>query len=341
MLGNPAYVGRAEFGKREAVARGAYIRPGKGRPAVPSTEKSSTRPRPADQRIVIPVPPIVAEDLFAAAQEQLHRNQQLAARRVGARRYLLQGLVRCGRCGYAVAGSTCTRNDTRYYRCRSSSAGTRCGVPGVRGDQLDAHVWNAVRALLEDPARLVEEWMRRASADGAVAVLREQEIAAKKLIQSLDTQNQRLADAYEVGVLELEDFQRRSARVKERRRLAEGELAATAAAMRRNVELSAIVATFEGFRGLMSVGFDEATWEQRQQILRAVVSYVTVDETSATISYRIPASEPGPPPVGTATEPTPDSTSGQSGPVTPASEGGIGGGTPGRGKFALCSGRHP
>ncbi|MDP2312446.1 MAG: recombinase family protein, partial [Pseudomonadota bacterium] len=42
MLGNPAYVGRAEFGKREAVARGAYIRPGKGRPAVPSTEKSST-----------------------------------------------------------------------------------------------------------------------------------------------------------------------------------------------------------------------------------------------------------------------------------------------------------
>lgn len=343
MLANPAYAGRAEFGKREAVARGAIIRPGKGRPAVPDGEKSSTRLRPLDQRIIIPVPPIVSEEVFQAAHEQLQRNRQLATRRVIGRRYLLRGLVRCGRCGYALAGSTSTRGGQQYYRCRSSAAKVRCGVPGVRVDQLDEHVWTAVRGLLEDPARLVDEWSRRAGADGTVAALKEQEAEARRAVQSAEVQGRRLGDAYEAGVLELADFQARLARVKERRRRAEEELAKAAVDLRRNVELTAIISTFEGFRGLMCGSFEELDWEARQQIVRSVVSYVTIDETSATISYRIPASDPGPPPPG-STPPASGADAPPSGSAAPAassSSGACSHAAADAGEnVALCSGRH-
>ncbi len=335
MLGNPAYAGRAEFGKREAVARGARVRPGKGRPVVPDGEKSSTRARPHDQRIVIPVPPIVSEETFSAAQEQLQRNRQLAARRVTEGRYLLQGLLRCGRCGYAITGSTSTPDGHRYYRCRSSASKVRCGVPGVRVDLLDEHVWTAVRALLEEPTRLVEEWSRRAGADGTVAALREQECSARRSIQSVELQRQRLGDAYEAGVLDLEEFRTRVEGLKERRRRAEDELARATADLRRNVELTAIISTFEGFRGLMGEGFDQLDWANRQQVVRSIVSYVTIDEVSATINYRIPASEPGPPPTGTepserscAPSSIPSGAAEADAPVTPAQN------------VALCSGRH-
>ena len=342
MLANPAYAGRAEFGKREAVARGAILRPGKGRPAVTGAEKTSTRFRPPDQRIVIPVPPIVSEEVFQAAHEQLQRNRQLATRRATARRYLLQGLLRCGRCGYAVSGSTTSRG-TGYYRCGAGAGALRCGVPGVRVDRLDEHVWTAVRGLLEDPARLVEEWTRRAGADGTAAALREQQSAARKGVQWAETQIRRLGDAYEAGVLELEDFQARMAGVKKRRAKAEAELLQAEADLRHNVELTAIISTFAGFRGLMCGGFDHLTWEQRQHIIRSIVSYVTLDETSATISYRIPASEPGLPPVGSAAASGGAAAPPSSAAAAPvncsgAAPGGAAGG--GGGKLALCSGRH-
>ena len=100
-------------------------------------------------------------------------------------------------------------------------------------------------------ARLVDEWSRGAGADGTVAALEEHEADARRAVQSPEVQGRRLGDAYEAGVLELADFQARIARVKDRRRRAEEELAKAAVDLRRNVELTAIVSTFEGFRGLL------------------------------------------------------------------------------------------
>lgn len=168
-------------------------------------EKTSTRFRPPDRRIAIPVPPIVSEEAFQAAHEQLQRNLQLATRR-----------------------GTSSRERLHHH--------ARDRVLPVRSRRGQALLRRARRP-------------RRAAADGTAAALGEQQAAARKGVQWAETQSPRLGGAYEAGVLELEDFQAHG--VKKRRATAKAELLQAEADLRHNVELTAIISTFEGFRGLM------------------------------------------------------------------------------------------
>jgi site-specific DNA recombinase len=56
---------------------------------------------PAEDRVLIPVPAIVSETLFATVQIQLAENRRQARSSPRGARYLLQGLVVCATCGYA------------------------------------------------------------------------------------------------------------------------------------------------------------------------------------------------------------------------------------------------
>jgi len=100
MLKNPAYKGRAAFGKTSVEPLRPRLRAQRGRPLHPK-RAVSTHDVPADKWMSIPVPALVDEALFDAVQEQLQENQQRA--RIGQRgaRYLLQGLLVCACCGYA------------------------------------------------------------------------------------------------------------------------------------------------------------------------------------------------------------------------------------------------
>jgi len=78
---------------------------------------------PREQWIQIPVPALVDERTFDLAQERLQDNKKFAARRT-IEPSLLQGLVHCAECGYALY-RTSTRSTARkisYYRCLGSDA---------------------------------------------------------------------------------------------------------------------------------------------------------------------------------------------------------------------------
>src|SRR5208337_3710125 len=74
---------------------------------------------------------------------------------------VVQGLVSCAKCGYALY-RTSTRSSARkihYYRCLGSDkyrrfAGPVCDNRPVRQDLLDEVVWMEIVRLLEDPQRL-------------------------------------------------------------------------------------------------------------------------------------------------------------------------------------------
>src|SRR5271157_4698479 len=104
---NPAYVGRAAYGKTRMMPRTRKTRPRppRGRPAEP---RKSNTPVAVDSKewVFVPVPPIVDERLFRVVHEQLEENRTRA--RLGRRRlgYLLQGLTCCAICRYAYYGKT-------------------------------------------------------------------------------------------------------------------------------------------------------------------------------------------------------------------------------------------
>jgi hypothetical protein len=167
MLANPAYMGQAAYGKSESMPRNASLRPRRHATETPRHAKSSGRRRPPEQWISIPVPALVSPEIFAAARDQLERNQKLAARNARGARYLLQGLVVCAGCEYAYYGRTVSPSRPRegrsyaYYQCSEKDhvhlgKERACHNRPVRVDALDAYVWGVVRETLEDPARVLQ-----------------------------------------------------------------------------------------------------------------------------------------------------------------------------------------
>src|SRR6202040_3878532 len=129
MLRNPAYEGQACFGKTMLAPRQRITRPIRMRGGV-ATRNSASHERPREDWITIAVPPIVSKETFALAQERLQANKIHAPRRT-VTPSVVQGLVSCTKCGYALY-RTSTRSSARtiyYYRCLGSDAWRRLAGP--------------------------------------------------------------------------------------------------------------------------------------------------------------------------------------------------------------------
>jgi site-specific DNA recombinase len=101
ILHNPAYRGAAAFGKTRYEPLRPRLRAQRNRPLQPR-RAVSVRDVPADEWLTIAVPALVEADLFVAVQAQLQENQRHARQSRRGARYLLQGLVQCHHCGYAL-----------------------------------------------------------------------------------------------------------------------------------------------------------------------------------------------------------------------------------------------
>jgi hypothetical protein len=143
MLDNPAYIGRAAFGRAHFLAPRPRLRPIR-RYLKPSPRATSRVAAPRDEWIEIPVPA-----LFEAARGQLDENRSRKRDREPGQRWLLQGLTVCRRCGYAYYGKKAPRSRTydpantlRYYRCTGAdgyrfNGKALCHNGPVRSDQLE------------------------------------------------------------------------------------------------------------------------------------------------------------------------------------------------------------
>jgi len=223
ILQNPAYVGRAAYGKTHMMPRNRKTRPRppRGRPAEP---RRSNTPIAVDSKewVFVPVPPLVDERLFRAAQEQLEENRTRA--RLGRRRfgYLLQGLTCCATCRYAYYGKTTRESgprhcpkDYRYYRCTGSDGyrfgGERiCSNRQIQAEFLESTVWREVCDLLQNPQKLERDFQQDSP---AVAALQNAEaLKARRLKQQHALE--RLIDSFTEGLIEKDQFTTRMARTK-------------------------------------------------------------------------------------------------------------------------------
>ena len=301
ILRNPAYMGKAAYGKTESTARRQLLRPIRNKPAVPRRAKSTYRDRPPEQWIYVDVPAIISVDVFNAAREQLERNKRLSERNGRGQRYLLQGLTVCGICGYAFYGKVVSPATAKYkprrhsyYRCVGSDSyrfagGRICHNPQVRVDQLDEHVWDSVCQLLQEPERLMAEWSKRTNGDGIRGESREQREHAARLLAAQEGSLQRLVDAYEAGALPLAELTTRSERVRARIAHAREELDQIDARIANTLEMRSVVARLDAFGNRVRDGLDTLNWTDRRQLIRTLVARVEIQPDGATIVYRLPA----------------------------------------------------
>jgi site-specific DNA recombinase len=302
VLRNPSYMGLAAYGKTEYVERPAPLRLVRGRAEVPKKAKSGQRRRASDEWIRIPVPAIVSEDLFLAAKAQLDRNRAFAQRNRGKERYLLSGLTVCACCGYGYYGRTAVdKRGTRYayYFCGSSGRSAEkalvavpgCRNRGVRVEQLEAHVWQSVCALLEDPARVMREWSRRTDTRCARNEHDVQRADALRVVGSHERTLKRLVDAYEAGAIDLAELKTRTESVRARLTRARDELAALEKVLAEKHAMQLVVASVAEFGQRVRKGLGKLPWEERRRVIRTVVARIEINNDDVTVVFRVPAAK--------------------------------------------------
>src|SRR5579875_1300807 len=296
ILKNPAYIGQAHFGKTRVGPLRSRVRPQRGKPGS-SRRGVSVYDTPPQEQIAIAGPALVDEALFAAVAEQLAENRQRRRASDRGSRYLLQGLLVCGHCGYAFYGKPLSRSarkgrprDYAYYRCVGSDAyrfgGQRvCHNKQCRTDLLDQAVWQDVCALLADPERVRQEYERRLHRQRKKAGRPTEQLA--RLLTRVRRGIARLIDAYQEGYLERDEFEPRIRAAKERLAKLEGEARASAERDAEAQQLQAAVDQLQSFAQRVREGLQEADWNTRREILRALVKQVEVGEDSIRVIYKV------------------------------------------------------
>jgi len=106
--------------------------------------------------IQISVPPIVDEQTWNVAQERLLGNVHL--RPLTENDFLLQGMIKCGHCGFAYGARR--KGNVRYYFCRGTmkskhiDGSPRCKYRSLRADWLEDAVGQRVKEVINDPNKL-------------------------------------------------------------------------------------------------------------------------------------------------------------------------------------------
>lgn len=294
MLRNPAYVGRAAFGKTEPAERKRVTRPLRQKGGF-AARCSAKRDKPMDQWISVPVPALISEETFARAAEKLRENVRFSVRNTK-EPTLLQGLVVCGQCGYALyrTSTRTTKRQAKYYRCLGSDAyrhlmDPACTCRPIRVEDLDELVWKQVTQLMEKPELIRAEIERRRQES-----LRSDpvEIRRKQLTQELQRvghQLDKLLDAYQEGLLTLNQLRDRMPELRRKQGTAAKELEgarwqALAAQGAEQLEQS-----LEGFVERMRRSAQTLNVVERQKVVRLVIREIVVHvDNRITIRHCLP-----------------------------------------------------
>ena len=303
MLRNSAYRGIAYFGKTHTVPRSRITRPLRLRGGAAS-RNSANQERPREDWIGIPVPALVNEERFARAQELLQENKVRSRRRTIAPS-VVQGLVSCHKCGYALS-RTSTRSSARmihYYRCIGSDGWRRLGGPlcdnrPVRQDLLDQIVWAEVIRLIEDPTMIQQELDRRLAAARSSDPMKQREQSLQRELARNGKGIERLINAYQEELVSIEQLRERMPSLRQREQALRAELQAIADQANDRAALLRLAETLTAFLARLHSAADTLDVTERQRIVRLVVKEVLVGDDNIVIRHCIPAMSPLPPDIG-------------------------------------------
>jgi site-specific DNA recombinase len=302
LLRNPVYYGMAAFGKTRTGPLPARLRPVRG---------GREQPRRAhgvyevglEERISVPVAPLVDAALFETVREQLAENRRRTRQQARGQRYLLQGLAVCQHCGYSYYGKAISLRAAKgkprgyaYYRCCGSDAyrfgGERvCDNLQLRTDRLDAAVWQTVEQVLADPSRIAAEYERRLAHTGDPDARDLAAIDAQ--LAKLHRGMGRLIDSYAEGLITKAEFEPRIAGLRQRIKGGEEQAAALRDEAAQRATLSLIIGQLQDFTEKLRGRMANVDWSLQRDLIRMLVKRVEISRDDVNVVFRI-ASSPDP-----------------------------------------------
>ena len=296
VLKNPAYIGKAGFGKTRIGPLRPRLRAQRSRPVQPR-RACSVFDVATEEWISIPVPALVDRETFEAAQGQLRENQKRMREGARGASYLLQGLIVCKVCGYAFCAKRISTKAAKgkerhyaYYRCVGTDAHRfgghkMCDNLQVRTDPADLAVWQEVRTLLEHPARVTEEYRRRLQPENRC--MESETASAETRLSKLRHGLARLIDSYAEGLIDKSEFEPRIKDLKQRSAKLESQAKELANQSVIESELRLIVSSLDQFVSSVRGGLHQADWITKRAIIRALVKRVEVEKGHVNVVFRV------------------------------------------------------
>ncbi len=287
ILRDRAYIGTLYYNRTEVV-QGSGV----------GHKSPLSRRRPESEWIAIPVPAIVTEAVFEAAQQVSRDNSKWSPRRAEPGAHLLRGLVQCGRCGCSMAclKTASGRGFIRYYRCHRYdpiAAGGRdrvCQERQPRADALDELVFEHVReTLLRPDVLLAGETVVTSRLPATDDDLLASQLAhMERKLQQAAQERRRLVDAYQAGLLELHELKRRVTEIEARQHRLTVERESMLAQRAELAKENRLRQRLHDFAGRVRASLDRLDFSERQRLLRLVVESVRVAGERVEIQLRIP-----------------------------------------------------
>jgi site-specific DNA recombinase len=192
ILTNSAYVGAYFFNRNDSRTR---------------------KPKPREEWIEVPVPPVVDDTMFAAAQDQLKaRNPKMNPPRRTTNPVLLSGVAHCGHCGSAMRMRTGKGGKYRYYTCgrKADQGKTACKGRTIPEGTLDDLVLDAFEDRILQPDRLknvLGSLVARASQNRETQQLKLKELRTER--REIEKKIERLFEAIENGTVDVDGMLRK------------------------------------------------------------------------------------------------------------------------------------
>ena len=299
MLHNEAYIGTMYYNRSESVS--VEPRSKTRRRRLPSRQQA----RAAAEWIPLPVPPIIDAEMFRRSQSIHHDNSRFSPRHLKSSHYLLRGVVRCRVCDLTMSCHRMRgRNGTfhHYYYCaghdvlRARGAVGRCPQRNLRADELDELVWGEVRRHLEKPALIREGYARlqvqaESLGDDGLA---DDLAALQKQLTELDREEYRLLDAYQAGLVDLDQLRQRQGRLRQRRAHVNGSIEVLQTERKTAQQQAQLQADLETFVDRILGPLATLDFDARQQLVRTVLERVMVEDGRVDIHFAIPLPDPPP-----------------------------------------------
>ncbi|MCE7004536.1 recombinase family protein [Kibdelosporangium philippinense] len=290
MLRNPAYTGRAVFGKTRVV----HESPGLNRVArlqgrsTPRASKAVDRPR--EEWTEIPVPAIITHDTFGRVAQRLADNKRFAARNTTIPS-LLQGMAACAGCGYGYyrTSTRTTNKKIYYYRCLGSDdyryqGGRVCANKPVRADYLDTVVWKHITGMLADPQLIRTEIDKRLDSARTADPVAQQRKRLDTALAKASNGIARMIEAFGEQLITIDELRARETNLRNQIDALDAQLADRQAYL-------TLAADLEGFLTQLHRNAEVSTTDERRRVLRLLVKDVLIGPEKITIRHRIPIRE--------------------------------------------------
>ena len=302
MLDNPTYIGRAVLGRSRVLPAHPQLRSNRrnARPVPSATRRIRGE---CEEWIEIAVPALVDPIVFDAVRAQLAENRKRKREQRHGPRWLLQGLTVCRSCGYAycvkpsaLSPTDRSKGTRHYYRCvgteeRRLHGAPKCSNPTVRGDKLDQIVWDQVRALLEDPNRVADEYRRRMGQAQNGAAPSEQIVRLNRQMTTLRNGIDRLIDSYAGGLIDKTEFEPRINGLKQRMSQLDQQHQAALDAANADRELSLVINRLEDFSAKIDQGLDRLDWLGKRTIIHTLIRRIEIDRENIEVVFRSPTTK--------------------------------------------------